>query len=873
MTHCPHCGNRLVASSETCSFCGKPLAPSLLATLEPADGGAIPPAQQDFLVPGTVLAGRYRVIEFVGRGGMGEVIRAEDQALDQTVALKFLPPNLADDSRALERVRTEVRMARLVSHPNVCRVHDLGTIHGRSFISMEYIDGEDLAALLRRVGRLAGNRALEIARELCAGLAAAHAAGVIHRDLKPANIMLDRQGRVRITDFGLALTGEESTTVAEVFGTPAYMAPEQLAGTGATVKSDLYALGLVLYELLTGHRVFSATTMSELLRQRRETTIIPPAQLVREIDPAVEATILHCLAMRPEQRPNSALEVLSALSGGDPLKAALAAGQTPSPSAVAAAPVRGVLKPWVAWACVAVVLVAVVLFANHAWRSSVLGRIGSHYPPEVLAVKAEDAMHALGYSTSCAYNASGFTYNDDALRAAVTTSVDPAQRAAAERRMILFWRRCSPVPILPVKVRPVPGEVTPDDPPLGPGDALTVLDLNGRVFEYQTLPGEQTGESKADPFAAFFVLAGLNPVLRTGLPVQDGHASFDAKLDSSIPVAVEFDLNGGKLASARVVPPWTMPKGLPTIKILQLNDFPDILVLIMILSSIPLAVSNLRAGRGDQRGALRVALLVFGCDLVGIVLHGHHELTLTYEMIFLIETAAQALYRGVTASLLYLALEPFVRRVWPESLVSWTRLLSGNWRDPMVGRDLLIGTTATWIVYGLWSLATMLSNHHELFVMKRVLQALFGLRYCAAITAVVVAQSVRIGLTFLLLLLLLRVFSRIRWLAPLVLFLVIVGFMTSIVTTDSGMNLIPVSLAIVWGVVVVFILARFGLLAVIAVNFFGMLGGFLPDAARLTEWASLCLWWQAGLAVLLSLYGLYFATGRKPFGDGKLFEA
>ncbi|MGH9315508.1 MAG: serine/threonine-protein kinase, partial [Thermoanaerobaculia bacterium] len=149
--------------------------------------------------PGAVLAERYRIIGLVGRGGMGEVYRADDLKLGQPVALKFLPRKLSGERTWIERFYAEVRHARQISHPNVCRVYDVGEIEGRHFLSMEYVDGEDLASLLRRIGRLPGDKAVEIARQLCAGLAAAHELGVFHRDLKPYNVMLDGRGRARIT--------------------------------------------------------------------------------------------------------------------------------------------------------------------------------------------------------------------------------------------------------------------------------------------------------------------------------------------------------------------------------------------------------------------------------------------------------------------------------------------------------------------------------------------------------------------------------------------------------------------------------------------------------------------------------------------------
>src|SRR4051794_11965126 len=198
--------------------------------------------------PGTLLAGRFRIVAPLGRGGMGEVYRADDLRLGQPVALKFLPEDVDHDPARLTQLHAEVRMARQVSHPNVCRVYDVGEFEGHTFLSMEYVDGEDLALLLRRIGRFPQDRAIELSRQICAGLAAAHDRGVVHRDLKPANIMLDANGRIRITDFGLAGAAGEVLRA----GTPAYMAPEQLSGAEVTARSDIYSLGLVLYELFTG---------------------------------------------------------------------------------------------------------------------------------------------------------------------------------------------------------------------------------------------------------------------------------------------------------------------------------------------------------------------------------------------------------------------------------------------------------------------------------------------------------------------------------------------------------------------------------------------------------------------------------------------
>src|SRR5215831_9246550 len=191
-----------------CSSCGSefsgPICPDCDATVVSSTSSAAPSRAGARFAPGDLLGGRYRIVSLLGKGGMGEVYRADDLTLEQPVALKFLPDAWSQNTDAIARFRNEVRVARQVSHPNVCRVYDLGEFEGLWFLSMEYVDGEDLGSLLRRIGRLPSDKALEIARKLCAGLAAAHEKGVLHRDLKPANIMLNSEGEVVIMDFGLA---------------------------------------------------------------------------------------------------------------------------------------------------------------------------------------------------------------------------------------------------------------------------------------------------------------------------------------------------------------------------------------------------------------------------------------------------------------------------------------------------------------------------------------------------------------------------------------------------------------------------------------------------------------------------------------------
>src|SRR2546423_4125484 len=300
MPACPACAIELPSSASLCPRCLTPISwPSDETKL--AEAGSAPPkdGRHDIrtgtgrtsntawltstdaidhgrFAPGTLLEGRYRIVGRLGRGGMGEVYRADDLKLGQPVALQFLPEAVDKDPARLTQLHMEVRMARQVSHPNVCRVYDVGEFEGHTFLSMEYVDGEDLASLLRRIGRFPEDRAIEVPRQTCAGLAAAHDRGVVHRDLKPANIMLDGSGRIRITDFGLAGATGESIRA----GTPAYMAPEQLAGSEVTPRSDIYSLGLVLYELFTGRRALEGRNVAELIAKREQAEITPPTAIV-----------------------------------------------------------------------------------------------------------------------------------------------------------------------------------------------------------------------------------------------------------------------------------------------------------------------------------------------------------------------------------------------------------------------------------------------------------------------------------------------------------------------------------------------------------------------------------------------------------------
>ncbi|RMH19193.1 MAG: serine/threonine protein kinase, partial [Acidobacteria bacterium] len=304
-----------------------PVSPSFTEqpTLD-SGGGTVSPTPGTVFADGQVVAGRYRVRRFIAQGGMGEVYEAEDLELRTTLALKTISGAAADDPKAVERFKREIHLARQVTHPNVCRIFDLGQhqqADGRppvTFLTMELLAGETLRQRLERLGRLTTDETLPLLQQACAALDAAHAAQVVHRDLKTENLFLvDEHGRTRvvITDFGVARGGAEDrfaalVTGAGIVGTPAYMAPEQVEGGVVTAAADIYAMGVVLYETLTGERPFTGPTPMSVAIKRLKAPPVPPHVHVPDLDPRWERAILRCLERQPERRFATAGELYAA---------------------------------------------------------------------------------------------------------------------------------------------------------------------------------------------------------------------------------------------------------------------------------------------------------------------------------------------------------------------------------------------------------------------------------------------------------------------------------------------------------------------------------------------------------------------------------
>jgi serine/threonine-protein kinase len=800
--------------------------------LSPAGASAASGRGPDVYTAGTLLAGRYRTVGLLGKGGMGEVYRADDLVLGQAVALKFLPREVEGDPTRLARLLDEVRAARVVSHANVCRVYDVGEADGRHFLSMEYIDGEDLASSIRRIGRFPPDKGLEIARQLCAGLAAVHERGLLHRDLKPANVMLDGRGKVRLTDFGLA--GEfEGQAAGEIVGTPAYMAPEQLAGGPASVQSDIYALGLVLYEVFAGRRAFEGATIADQRRPQQQALLPPLASSSSGIDPAIDEVIVQCLAPDPSRRPASAIAVAAALPGGDPLAAALAAGETPSPAMVAAAGDRGGLAPRVASAilagvfvllAVALALVAVLGFTNFA---------SLDYPPDVLANKAQEMIARFGYTDAPRDTARGLVWNREYVQWAETHSKERGRWDAMKQGReagILFWYRTSPRLMMAQTFFAsgiASGRVVEDDPPfLLVGQQRVWLSAKGLLLRFEAIPPEfEPPAAQAPPvdWRPLFEAARLDPAWFAPadpswapLAWGDTRVAWTGKAPDAPgdPYRVEAAAWRGRPISFRIIRPWNRPERQSPLQQNQnpLNEALGLsLIGLLVVGAVLLARRNILLERSDRRGAGRLAWFVFLFAIAGWALEADHLPAVAEALIFVMAVAAALFLAGVVW-MLYVALEPYVRRRWPHTVITWNRLLAGRLRDPLVGRDLLFG-----VAYGMlqavltWSgigLVHRFGGVEPVPVMP-VLDPLLGTRYVVSAGFSLLYSSILSALAFFVLLFLLRIILRKEWLAA-VAFLAIVAVAG---TVGREVPWVEGPLALVAAVLAAGVLLRLGLVA------------------------------------------------------------
>ncbi len=795
-------------------------------------------------LPGTVLADRYRIVGMLGKGGMGEVYRADDLDVGQSVALKFLPSRLANDKRAMERFRGEVRLARQVSHPNVCRVYDIGQIDGQWFLSMEYVDGEDLAQLLQRIGRFNSERATELARQLCLGLHAAHEKGVLHRDLKPANIMIDGRGKLLITDFGLAELAEDVREEDIRSGTPAYMAPEQLAGREVTEKSDIYSLGTILHELYTGKTVWEANSMAELLKKRKSSSPGNPSSHIDDLDPLVERVIECCLDPDPSMRPESALRVIASLPGGDPLEAALAAGQTPTPEMVADSGQKGYLPPAVGigvFICICV-LAVMLPFLSDWLKKYEFGELRQN-KPEVLERMAHDTLKRLGYDSDSADWTTAFRLDSD-----------------QGYEFLYRQHRHALVPNMPpMWTNSTAWQVSIDNPPLlQPGMLSMRLSTSGDLLEFMAVPDESQPVPGTTASQRTELLALLDLTAADYQPISDPRD----ELPSVPPIWIDDISYWQRLGEAGEV----LVVGVTNGRLTYFNRSPEgrsgtlvtalqseqtvinhngMIPLVFFTIAFFIAVQNMSRSRVDYSTAWKLAAISFAADLIiwcllsRSVRHFFYDVELTANFVF------RSFFMATRIWVYYVAFEPIIRRYWPNALVTWTRFASGRHRDPLVNRDVLLA-----VLIGL-SMACVAvvgsadaNNIHYPFWPNNV-----SLRFAVVGVFASLQHTILSGVGVLTWLVAIRAAVRNDW-AAIALFTLVVGLTINAAHPASWFFL----------VVLATVYIRVGVFAALIQSFISFSVSQVPMTADVTSWYFGSTLLTMGLVLLIAGYGLYFST-------------
>jgi len=837
-------------------------------------------------LPGSVIAGRYRIITMLGKGGMGEVYRADDLTLGQSVALKFLPDRAGHDENLLERFRNEVRTARKISHPNVCRVYDVGDVDGQTFFTMEYVDGEDLASLLRRIGRLPQDKALDIARQLCAGLAAAHTKGVLHRDMKPANVMLDGRGQVVITDFGLAGVVGQIQGADVRSGTPAYMAPEQLTGEAVSERSDIYSLGLVLYEIFTGKRALAEkSTIAERLRG----DLVPsrPSSVVKDLDPAIERVILRCLESLPSARPATVLSIAAALPGGDPLAAALAAGETPSPQLVAASGKTTGLRPGVAIACLSAALLGLACAVYLAIRSSAWEQMDLEQSPEVLTQRARDIISQLGYEKHPVDSAYSMYNNGDLIENIEKTDKprpDWTRILSGRPSPLQYWYRQSPRYMLPsdfYDIMLTPGMVRSYDPPeIVSGMVNVELDPQGRLIHFLAIPPELESSAPATSrpydWNVLFAAAGLEqPQFQSAQPIWNSLASADARLawtgnwpGTTRPLHIEAASWRGKPVFFSLIGEWTKPQRAKADERTTGERVRLVLAVLLfvaiLFSAAFVARRNYRLGRGDRDGAFRLASVIFALEIALWLCRSHLVPSIEVILLFVLAVSTGLFVAGTTW-MLYLALEPWVRRNWPRTIISWSRMLAGQGRDPLLGRDLLFGVIlgVIWIlVFHIRNIAMIhMGSSPEVYSTEYLIgghQALGAWLYQ-------VPSAIVGALEFFFLLLGLKVLLRKDWIAAIAFVAIFTGL-----NSGSSHPAINIPSHILVYAIAVLIVYRFGLVPLMIAIFTVDMFANLPFTANFSAWYMSTSIFALLSVVALAGWGFYHSLGGVPLWSAKV---
>jgi serine/threonine-protein kinase len=651
----------------------------------------------------------------------------------------------------------------------------------------------------------------------------------------------------------------------------------------------VYALGLVLYELFTGKPPFAGRDIQELQRQRAETPKTTPSTLIHDISPRLESAILRCLEPEPNLRPASALEVAVSLPGGDPLAEALAAGETPSPDLLAASGPREALRPQAAialLACVAAVFVTAIFLAP---RAQTVARLPLRHPPEVLTEKAREVIRALGYTGDPVDSASGFRNESswvESVRAAMPANATRqmwTERLSVEPYPISFWyRQGASALVQPLTVIALTGRASPSSSRMQPvSDEVAVdLDLDGRLLKFRAAVhgSEHAGNSNETTpgwdvlfNAAQFDSRRFTQVEPRSIApdVTDQRIAWtgDSGSPVNVPVHVEAGAYQGRPVYFEVLFPWTTGDR-ESLQRVSMLPYAVLIGLTFFVVGAVLARHNWKTGRGDVRGAALVGVAMFAGVLLTHTLGVHDTLAGGWIL-------PLAIAEGAFAAVLYMALEPWVRRLWPRALITWSRVLAGQWRDAVVGRDVLIGVLSAVAIacvrHALYlgfspSGAPAASSLLELDMLQFTLDQLMGTRFIGSAGSFALVVGLLSALEMFFLMFLCRVCLRKPWLATLV-FVGLVAPLAGASSFSQGdwIESIVMVLIVVFAVL---IMVRFGLLAQVVS---GAVGLFIEHGLLTNDFGA---WYgESSLVVVAAVSVLALWAFRTSLGGQPLFSA
>jgi serine/threonine-protein kinase len=667
------------------------------------------------------------------------------------------------------------------------------------------------------------------------------------------------------------------------------MAPEQLAGHEVTTRSDIYALGLVLYELFTGKAAFDGNSREEIVRLRRNSTVSKPSSVVRDLDPAVERVILRCLETEPEDRPPSALAVAAALPGGDPLAAALAAGETPSPQMVAEAGEKVGLKPRIALGALAIALLGLIAFYALSAITTVMSRMELPYSTEVLTQKARDMVRQLGYSNAPVDSAVNYSYNDDFLEYLDHEgSAHPNWSDILKGRpaILAYWHRQSPDYLVAAQYKSnllVPGDVDLDDPPpILSGMVEVSLDPQGRLVHLQAIPpqvNKDSTPSRPYDWAQLFGLAGLDITqFQTAEPIWNSLGASDARAawmgvwpGTSRPLRVEAASWHGKPIFFQLAGDWTEPQRMPEEEHgshKKLFEILLVLFLFVLLAGAALvARHNYRQQRSDTQGALRLAAVILILQIATWLCVGHFVPSVGLFGLFVLATSG-AIFLASVFCVVYLAIEPYVRRHWPHAIISWSRLLAGRIRDPLVGRDVLYGVILgiTWSV--IYAISYVADQRIGAAPALPSTQFLLGTRQILGACLLHLTGSIQATLAFFFLMFVFRVVLRKPWLAGLA----FIAFWTSLKVYGAHHLWIEIPVQIAVYAVAAIVALRFGFIALAVGILVADLLLNVPITTNVSSWYAGSSIFVVLLVVAMAVWGAYTALAGQKVWQHQLFE-